>query len=190
MGGVEFRVTAKPDKALRVIVRPVREVSGLSRTVSDSLGGLVEMADWLVGLGDMEMAYVQARAGAFTDAEALRECGVPRSTFYDWPKERREYMRNLALERKRDIATQVFQVLEENATAAAEVKAKGLKSRKEHIAQAAADSILDRVLGKPTMRVKQHITGDRVIRLEWPDEGGIPPTTQDPEGGARGGHGY
>ena len=73
------------------------------------------MAGGLAGLGDMEMAYVQARAGTFTDAEALRECGVPRSTFYDWPKERREYMRNLALERKRDIATQVFQVLEESA---------------------------------------------------------------------------
>ena len=39
VGGVEFRVTVSPDKALRVIVRPVREVSRLSRTVSDSLGG-------------------------------------------------------------------------------------------------------------------------------------------------------
>ncbi len=54
--------------------------AGVSGTPPDSLGGLVEVADWLVGLGDMEMAYVQARAGAFTDAEALRECGVPRST--------------------------------------------------------------------------------------------------------------
>ena len=142
------------------------------------------MADWLVGLGDMEMAYVQARAGAFSDAEALRECGVPCSTFYDWPKERREYMRNLALERKRDIATQALQVLEENAVAAAQMKAKGLKSRKETVAQAAASDILDRVLGKATLRVKQDVKVDAVIELGWPDEGGIAPVTQDPEGGA------
>ena len=39
------------------------------------------MAVGPAGLGDMEMAYVQARAGAFTDAEALRGvvCLVARS---------------------------------------------------------------------------------------------------------------
>ena len=100
----------------------------------------------------MEMAYVQARVSAFTDAEALRESGVARSTFYDWPKERREYLRSLALGRRRDIAVRAQEVLEENAVAAAQVKVKGLKSRRENIAQAAAGDILDRVLGKATQR--------------------------------------
>ena len=94
---------------------------------------------------------------------------MPRSTFYDWPKERREYLRNLALERKWDIATQALQVLEENAVAAAQMKAKGLKSRKEHIAQRAASDILERVLGKPTRRVHQTSESYRIVEVTMPD---------------------
>lgn len=56
----------------------------------------------------MEMAYVQALVSALTDAEALRESGVARSTFYDWPKERREHLRSLALERRWDIAVRAL----------------------------------------------------------------------------------
>jgi len=108
--------------------------------------------DALDQLVDIELAYVEARTTALTDAEALRACGLASSTFYSWSKERRERLNGLAQQRKRDTVTQVLDILEKSATEAAQVKAKGLKSRKENIAQAAASDILDRVLGRPTQR--------------------------------------
>lgn len=45
-----------------------------------------------------------------------------------------------------------------------------------------AEELLARHLG---MFVERHeIKTKEVIELEWPDEGGISPTTRDPEGGA------
>ena len=115
------------------------------------------MALALQGMNGKEMSYVRARAGADSEAEALRGAGIPRRTFYHWPEERRRELLEVAQEYKRNAVARALQILEDSVADAAEVKVKGLKSRKDHIAQAAADSILDRMMGKPTQR--QEITG-------------------------------
>ena len=122
------------------------------------------------GLDERELAYVEARTRTTKDAPAFRQAGVPERTFYTWPRERRHYLNGLAVAWKRYTVGQVLGILEENATEAARVKAKGLKSRREDIAQQAADSILDRVLGKPTVRVKQRTEGYQIARIVMPDE--------------------
>ena len=124
----------------------------------------------LADLTDRELAYVKCRADTVSEAEALRKAGIVRRTFYRWPEERRKQLLEIAQKFKRSVAAHALQMLEDSLTEAAEVKLKGLRSRKEHIAQAAADSILDRVLGKPTQRVKQEIIADQVIELVGPDE--------------------
>jgi len=108
----------------------------------------------LAGLSDMELGYVKARAEVSNDTEARRRCGLPTSTFYTWPEERRQQLLEIAQGYKRDAVARALQILEDSLTEAAELKAKGLKSRKEHIAQAAADSILDRVLGRAKQPVE------------------------------------
>ena len=111
----------------------------------------------MAGLSDMELGYVKARAEVSNDTEARRRCGLPTSTFYTWPEERRQQLLEIAQEYKRDAVARALQILEDSVAEAARVKTKGLKSRKEHIAQAAADSVLDRIMGKATQR--QEITG-------------------------------
>jgi len=135
-------------------------------------------------LTDRERAYVVARARVLDVAEAVGLAGISRTTYYKWSKKRRAYLDGLARDYKCNAAARAIEILEENAEEAARVKTKGLKSRRENIQQAAASDILDRILGKAMQRVKQDIKADVVTTLEWPDEGGIAPTTQDPEDSA------
>lgn len=106
-------------------------------------------------LTDKERLYVEARSQVSTKAEAFRIAGISHNAYYLWPKERQDYLETLVRDYKASLSQRVLDILEENAEAAAHVKAKGLKSLKEHIAQAAADSILDRILGSAKQRIEQ-----------------------------------
>ena len=94
------------------------------------------------------MAYVLERSQSKTDAEAFRGAGVSKATFYRW--EDREQLNALAQRVKREFKLRALRHLEDAAERAAEVKVRGLDSRKESIAQATATEILDRIIGKPT----------------------------------------
>lgn len=116
-----------------------------------------------IGLTDKERAYVEARSQTMTKMEAFRLAGISHAAYYLWPKERQEYLEALVQDYKASLSQRVLQILEQNAEAAAQVKAKGLKSSKEHIAQAAADSILDRILGRAKQPIEQ--SGD--VTVTW-----------------------
>lgn len=105
------------------------------RTILDSLEGT-------------KLDYVMERAQARSDADAIRAVGIARSTFYAWSD--RENLNLLAQRVKREFKLRALRHLEDAAERAAEVKVRGLDSRKESIAQATATEILDRIIGKPT----------------------------------------
>ena len=106
-----------------------------------------------------EAAYVMERAKVRTDRAAIEAAGVPRSTFYRWPEEQRDYLRGLAEEWQKDVRVQALYTLESAAQEAAQVKVDGLHSRKDNIRQDAASEVLDRVLGKPTQHIAQEVSG-------------------------------
>lgn len=116
-------------------------------------------------LSDTERLYVEARSQVPTKAEAFRLAGITHAAYYKWPKERQEYLETLVRDYKAGISQRVLEILENNAEKAAQVKVKGLKSLKEHIAQAAADSILDRILG----RAKQPVdySGELMVNVTY-----------------------
>lgn len=125
-------------------------------------------------LEDAQLDYVVARSKVRTDAQGFRDAGIPKSTFYKWPEETRNYLNELAQRVKRESALRAIMILQDAAEDAANVKVQGLESRKEHIKQAAATEILDRNLGKPTQ--KQEITGKDgapIISVNWDDEAEI-----------------
>jgi len=108
----------------------------------------------IADLDGRELAYVQARIHTDNIKAALELAGLATMTFYRHvPPARRKQLDELVRQYKADTVGQAMQILQDNAKEAARVKAEGLKSRKQHIAQAASDSILDRVLGKPKQRM-------------------------------------
>lgn len=115
-------------------------------------------------LTDTERLYVEARSQVPTKAEAFRQAGITHAAYYKWPKERQEYLETLVREYKANLSRRVLEILENSAEDAARVKAKGLKSQKDHIAQAAADSILDRILGRAKQPIEQ--SGDVTVHVQ------------------------
>lgn len=107
-----------------------------------------ELRTLLDNLSADRMAYVMERAQVRKDKEAYEAAGIPKSTFFTW--EDREQLNLLAQRVKREFKLRALRHLEDAAERAAEVKVRGLDSRKESIAQATATEILDRIIGKPT----------------------------------------
>lgn len=126
-------------------------------------------------LEDDRLDYVIARSKSRTDADGYRDAGIAKSSFYSWPAEERDYLNALAQRVKRESALRALMMIQDAAEEAARVKVDGLKSRKEHIKQATATEILDRVVGKAATKVEH--TGDgsgpisvRIIEVETDDE--------------------
>ena len=85
-----------------------------------------------------------------TKKDACEAIGIAPSTAYNWNGEvdaAVDFMRN-------QTAVATLGIIQANATKAAMVKAKGLDSKDEKIAQAVATEILDRNLGRPTQRTE------------------------------------
>ena len=118
-------------------------------------------------LEDAKLDYVYERSKTKSDAQAIREADIPRSTFYKWKD--REKLNELAQELKRRRKMLAELIIEEAAELAARVKVEGLESRKEHIKQDAASEILDRTIGKPSQQL-EHTGKDGqeiIINLSW-----------------------
>ena len=111
-------------------------------------------------LEDQRLDYVMARSRVNSDAQAIRESGVPKATFYCWAKEERDHLNELAQKIRRNVALRMIAKLEDAGEDAVDALLKTMKSRNENIKQRAAVEVLDRVLGKPTQPVKGDLTSD------------------------------
>lgn len=96
------------------------------------------------------MVYVMARSKCLTDKSAYTECGISRSSFYEWEEDRRQYLNELAQRIKRETSFRALMILQDNAEKAAETMGRLMDSRNENIKFRASQDTLDRTVGKPT----------------------------------------
>ena len=104
---------------------------------------------------DLERAYVIERSQVQTDKDGYTRAGMSKTTFYTWETERRDFLNALARRLNTEVSIQIIMELQSVGREAAQVKAKGLKSRNEQIKQRTATEILEWLIGKPTQRVEQ-----------------------------------
>ena len=120
------------------------------------------------GLDSREVDYVQARANAKSDAEALRMCGFSRGwlNFHD-----KDDLNERAMNFKTDNVLKAQIILDQAVELAAKIKVDGLQSRNERIKQDASSEIMDRRMGKPTQRIDQKTehSGSLVV-VNWDDD--------------------
>jgi hypothetical protein len=104
------------------------------------------------GLDSREVDYVQARANAVSDAEALRVCGFSRGWLNSHDK---DDLNDRAMAFKTDNVLKAQIILDQAVELAAKIKVEGLQSRNERIKQDSSSEIMDRRMGKPTQNVNQ-----------------------------------
>lgn len=63
---------------------------------------MADLRSILEQLEDEELAYVFERSNTSSNKRALNRAGIPESTFYSWPDEKRERLNGLAQQLKRD----------------------------------------------------------------------------------------
>jgi hypothetical protein len=116
-------------------------------------------------LQDNRLDYVRARSLVNSDAQAIKDAGIPRATFYRWSAEEREKLNEMAQQLKRATVARAIMALQAAAEEAAQVKIAGLKSRDERLKQSAATEILDRNIGKPSQSIKLGGDGGEPIKV-------------------------
>lgn len=123
-------------------------------------------------LDDRELAYVIARSKAVSDSKALKDSGIASSTFYGWEESRREKLNELAQKFKRETATRVLMIMQDNAERAAKTVTNLMDSRNENIKLKASQEVLDRSVGKPaqSFEVSGKDGGKIVVNLSWDDD--------------------
>lgn len=123
-------------------------------------------------LDDRELAYVIARSKAVSDSKALKESGIASSTFYGWDEARREHLNEIASRFKRETATRVLMIMQDNAERAAKTVTNLMDSRNENIKLKASQEVLDRSVGKPaqSFEVSGKDGGKIVVNLSWDDD--------------------
>jgi len=104
------------------------------------------------GLDTREVDYVQARANAKSDAEALRMIGASKG----WLRNRdKDDLNDRAMSFKTDNALKAQIILDQALELAAKIKVDGLQSRNERIKQDSASEIMDRRIGKAVQNIDQ-----------------------------------
>ena len=116
------------------------------------------------GLDAREIDYVQSRANAVSDAEALRMCGFSRGWLNSHDK---DDLNDRAMAFKTDNVLKAQIILDRALELAAKIKADGLKSRNERVKQDCASEIMDRRMGKATQKIDQNNTGETIIKVEY-----------------------
>jgi ACT domain-containing protein len=129
-------------------------------------------------LEDRQLAYVAARSKTVSDSQAMKDCGLSRSTFYGWGEEEREKLNGIAMVIKREVAFRALMVLQDHAEEAADVTVGLLKSRNENIKLRTSQDILDRVIGKATQTLEVSGKDGNPMKIEveyvnapYPDAG-------------------
>ena len=102
-------------------------------------------------LDSREIDYVQARANAQSDSEALRVCGFSRGWLNSHDK---DDLNERAMNFKTDNVLKAQIILDQAVEEAARIKVEGMRSRNEHIKQGASTEIMDRRMGKPKQAVE------------------------------------
>jgi hypothetical protein len=113
-------------------------------------------------LDSREVDYVQARANAKSNEEALRMCGFSRGWLNNHDK---DDLNDRAMSFKTDNVLKAQIILDQALELAAKIKVEGLQSRNERIKQDSASEIMDRRMGKPTVRVEQDINESNDITV-------------------------
>ena len=97
------------------------------------------------GLDERETAYVLARSDAFSNNQALKDCGFS----FGWLRNKDiDDLNKRADELRKNKAIRASMILSEAVEEAAKVKIAGLKVRDERVKQAVATEIIERELGK------------------------------------------
>ena len=102
-------------------------------------------------LDGREIDYIKARANNKSNRQALIAANLSQGWLQN--RDANELLRRAML-LKADVTYKAQLLLEASVEEAARVKTAGLKVRDEHIKQAAASEILDRMMGKPTQRTE------------------------------------
>ena len=151
------------------------------RRMTKNIPDMNDLRAELDQLTDDRLDYVIARSKAKTDADGYRNAGIPKGSFYTWAAEEREMLNALAQRVKRESALRALMLIQDAAEEAAMVKVEGLRSRKEHIKQATASEILDRIIGKSATKTQgkrrgyterhEHTGADGgpIITVQWDD---------------------
>lgn len=117
-------------------------------------------------LEDARLDYVMARSRCNNDSQGIREAGISRATFYQWPTEEREKLNQIAQMLKRDTALKALNIIQKASEEAAKVKVEGLKDRDHRIRQAASTEILDRSIGKSMEKLDLTSGGEPIKPIE------------------------
>lgn len=123
-------------------------------------------------LQERELAYVMARSKGLTDKSAYTECGISRSSFYEWAEDRRQYLNELAQRIKRERSFRALMIIQDNAEKAAETMGRLMDSRNENIKFRASQDTLDRTVGKAAqpIEVSGKDGGKIIVNLSWDDD--------------------
>ena len=126
-----------------------------------------EIADIWNELTPLQRRFVVAMQEHPTKKEASAAIGISPSTAYNWPPIVDEAV-SFAVN---NVALATLGIIQANAIKAAMIKAKGLDSDDEKIAQAVATEIIDRNLGKAVQRSElANADGNAFrIKLDWGD---------------------
>ena len=119
------------------------------------------------GLDSREIDYVQARANAKSNAEALRMCGFSRGWLAAHDK---DDLNERAMAFKTDNVLKAQIILDQAVELAAKIKVEGLQSRNEYVKQGASSEIMDRRMGKATQKIEQTTEHDGKIEFRWVDD--------------------
>jgi vacuolar-type H+-ATPase subunit H len=104
----------------------------------------------LENLEDKELDFVFERSKTTSAAKALVACGIPESTYYSWPDDKRARLNEYAQQLKRRAKMRAQLVLEDASEDAARKVVELLDSKNPNVALNAAKDVLDRTGGKPS----------------------------------------
>lgn len=114
------------------------------------------------GLDSREVDYVQARANAKSDLEALRTCGFSRGWLNNHDKDN---LNERAMNFKTDNVLKAQIILDQAVEDAARIKVEGMRSRNEYVKQSASTEIMDRRLGKPKQGIEHSGEVNNIIKM-------------------------
>lgn len=124
----------------------------------------------LEALASNELSYVMARSKTKTRDEAFKGAGISKSAFYEWPAEKQAALDDLALAIKRNRLIAAEPKLNDAIEEAVDVLIELMRtSQKDNVRLAAAQTIIERVMGKPTQPV-EHSGGVQFVINGLPDE--------------------
>jgi len=133
---------------------------------------MTDLRTELEQLEDRQLAYVVARSKCFKDADALKEIGLSKNTFYKWDASERKKLNELAQRFKHETAMRVLMKLQDHAEEAVDVITGLMKSRNDNVKLKSAQDVLDRSVGKASQPFEVSGKDGGAIVVNWDDSEG------------------